>query len=233
MDERDLAFRDDVRRRYNRVTEIWDAGDTWHLEVRRRIRRSVAGLVLRHPEPFPLVVDVGSGGVAQRVPHAEYLQLDLAEARLGEERLRVCADARAMPLPNGIASCLLCVGSVANYCTLVELAQELGRTCSAGGYLLFHVELSNSLEYVGTAAFGARAAMVTTHYKHQPEVTWVYSATAVRQALSEAGFSILKSDYFHIASALAHRIGSRPDRATRWARLDPGPFPNSRREILC
>ena len=210
-----------MRKEYNGLAAIWDDTDAWHVEVRRHIVRAVASLDRLHPEPFDLLVDVGSGGVPHALAHRSYLQLDIAEARLTGNGLNVCADAQSIPLRDATADCLLCLGSVGNYCSLVELAEELGRVCLSGGLLLFHVELSNSLEYFGTPSFGATAAMVTTHYQGKPERTWIYSSRAVRQALAEAGFAVLEAEHFHIASALAHRFGMSPNAASKWAALDP------------
>ena len=220
MSAREPAFRDAVRDRYNQIETIWDDADAWHQIVRRQIADAVRRLNRQHPGPHELVVDVGSGGEEQPIPHRGYIQLDLASDRLKGMRMAACADAHALPLRDGSADCLVCVGSVANYCSLIELTQEFGRTCADGGLLLFHVELSNSLEYLFRPEFRAMAALATTHYQGRPEQTWVYSHRNVRQALGSAGFDVLDARYFHIASALAHRLGLAPGRAARLTKLD-------------
>jgi SAM-dependent methyltransferase len=220
MSAREPAFQSATRGKYNGIAEIWDPADAWHERVRHEIGSAVRRLEKLHPSPFQLVVDVGSGGVPRPLPNAQYLQLDIAEQRLKGLDLAVCADAHALPLRDAQADCILCLGSVANYCSLIELTQELGRICRTAGLLVFHIELSNSLEYVGTDAFRATAALVTTHYQDCPEQTWVYSNCNVRQALANAGFETLETKYFHIASALAYRLGSKPGNAVRWAAMD-------------
>lgn len=220
MTAREPAFRDAVQRRYNLIGEIWDNKDRWHAVVHKQIGAAVERLRLLHPEPFTLVVDVGSGGGAQPLPHRRYLQIDLAQERLSHQTLAVCADAHSLPLRDGTADCLVCVGSVVNYCSLIDLAQELGRVCAPGGLLLLHAELSNSLEYIFRRGFRAPAAFLRTHYQGKPEDTWVYSDANVRQALLNAGFETIDRRYFHIASALAHRLGLGPAAAARFAGAD-------------
>jgi SAM-dependent methyltransferase len=220
MIERDVAFRNAVRGRYNGIAVIWDRSDSWHERVRQEIRTAVERLRRLRQEPFKLVVDVGSGGFPQDLGHRHYVQIDIAESRLADAESGVCADAHALPLRDAAADCLLCLGSVANYCSLIELAQELGRVSEPGGMLLFHVELSNSLEYLGKAAHGSTAAFVTTHYQGKAERTWVYSDRAVRQALADAGFDVIDRRYFHVASALAYRLGLEANVAATFAFLD-------------
>ena len=220
MGARDTEFRDAVRERYNGIATVWDNGDRWHEVVRREIDAAVARLGRLHPSPFDLVVDVGSGGGMRAVPHNNYLQLDIAEARLRGRGMSACADAHAMPLRQASADCLLCVGSVANYCSLIELVQELGRICKPGGYLLFHVELSNSLEYLLRPGYRANAALVQTHYQGRSETTWVYSLDNVSRSISAAGFRLLHARHFHIFPALAYRLGLAASAAARLAWAD-------------
>lgn len=119
MTAREPAFRNAVKKHHNSIEQIWDDRDAWHSVVHKQIGLAVERLNHLHPEPHRLVVDVGSGGEAQPLPHETYLQLDLAADRLRRTTTAACADAHALPLRDASADCLVCVGSVANYCSLV------------------------------------------------------------------------------------------------------------------
>ena len=49
--------------------------------------------------------------------------------------MAACADAHCLPFRDGAADCVLCVGSVANYCNLADLVGELSRITSRGAAL--------------------------------------------------------------------------------------------------
>ena len=172
-----------------------------------------------HPTPYDVVVDVGAGGNAYDLPHNRYVHVDIAFERLRGCDLGVCADGQALPLRDGVADCILCVGPVVNYCSLVEVVSEASRIAKPHAHFLFHVELSNSCEFLFTKHFRADATFVSTFYQGD-EPLWVYSDRNVRQTLRHAGFTIRHVRYLHIASGLAYRICKNSDIATEFTLLD-------------
>jgi hypothetical protein len=215
----DPAFRESVRQKYNHIDQIWTDADHWHSRSRREIAEAVDRLNRMHPEPHELVIDIGAGGHAQRVPSRTYIQADIAAERLRGIDNAVCADAHHLPFADGAADCVMCVGAVGNYCSLTDLIAEIGRISAPHAMLVFHIELSNSFEFFMTPHYRADAAFITTFYQGEEHV-WVYSDRNVRQILIGAGFKILDTRYFHIASALAYRLLKKPNVAAKLSGLD-------------
>jgi len=215
----DPAFRDSVRRKYNQIGEIWSDVDRWHARSRREIFEAVDRLNRLHPEPYELVIDIGSGGHPQRVPSRSYVQADIAVEKLRGIENSVCADAHHLPFATAAADCVMCVGAVGNYCSLTDLIAEISRISAPGAMLVFHIELSNSFEFFMTPHYRADAAFIKTFYQGE-ESLWVYSDRNVRQVLIDAQFRIIDTRYFHIASALAYRVLKKPNVAVKLSGLD-------------
>lgn len=215
----DRRYRDAVRDKYNGIDDVWASADDWHQRIHKEIIHGVLRLSELAPGPHETLIDIGSGGTNYDVRHGRYVHLDIARDRLSPRHLAVCGDAQALPFRTGSADCLLCVGPVVNYCALIEVVAELARVAKPSAWLLFHVELSNSLEHLLKPAFRARAYLATTFYRGE-EKTWVYSTKAVLGALDNAGFDVIEVKYFHIFSALVYRMHGNANRAARWASLD-------------
>jgi SAM-dependent methyltransferase len=218
--ERDL--RKSTQHSYNRADPIWDPADHWHLRVLDEIRVAVARFSQEYVVLPGTVLDIGSGGSPQTIPHHTYVQVDLAVTRLIGQPTAVCADAHALPFADNIADCIVCVGPVINYCSLIEVISELSRVCKPGGRLLLHVELSNSLEYLLTRHFRSDATIVQTQFRGS-DSQWMYSRRNLLQTLSNADLSVLDARYFLVLAALANRVGIARNVASRLGRWD-GPL---------
>ncbi len=219
MDGPDKEFRNGVRTKYNSLVGIWDTDDSWHERVRLEIGRAVARLGELFPGEHGLVADIGSGGNVQPIRSRAYLQADIASSKLAAWSLAVCADAQALPLRARCADVVLCLGPVVNYASLTEVVEELSRIAKPGAAILFHVELSNSLEYIFGKTFRATARPVHATFRG-PDPCWVYSHRVVRAALEAAGLKIIEARYFHVLSALACRVGLNRGAATLLSKLD-------------
>jgi len=207
-----------VRAKYNSITEIWTDDDLWHSYIHSRIVRAVQRLGSKI-NFSDLVIDVGSGGVKQNIRSASYVQVDFAFERLVGISSAVCADVHTLPFGDCIADCVICVGPVVSYCSLVELVLEIGRIAKDGAFVLFHAELSNTFELLFRTQYRADAAFVNTFYKGEEQL-WMYSHQNVLRTLREAKLRVLEVDYFHIASALAYRFTGRSNFASAFTWMD-------------
>jgi SAM-dependent methyltransferase len=217
-----LSYVARIRQKYNEIKQIWDRTDLWHLRSRHQIEDellSVAAEFNRQQSANSPILDVGSGGYAYFQTTGRRVDVDIAEARLARCRWGVCANAEALPLAPKISDVTICVGPVVNYCSLEEVLQELARATKPNGRLVLHVELSNSWEFLGSKAFRADAAFVTTFYKGA-EQYWVYSDDYVRRSLAIAGFQIERVRYFHVVSSLVYRVTSWPNFSSYFGSLD-------------
>lgn len=214
----DRRYRDSVRDKYNSIDDIWAGADQWHRRVHQEIGIGIARLG-QLAGPQNLILDIGSAGTAYPLRNDTYVHLDIALEHLKGNLLSVCADAQALPFKASIADCVLCVGPVINYCSLIETIAEIARVLKPRGWLLLHVEFSNSFEHLGTSSYRARADLASTFYRGV-ERTWIYSKRAVFNAVANAGLEIIATRYFHVLSALAYRCSKNCDSAARWSIFD-------------
>lgn len=211
-----------IRKKYNDIGEIWDQADRWHDWSKRQIDQAMTAVLAEFQETATssdLIVDVGSGGNAYRSSACRCVDVDIAEARLKDCELGVCASAELLPLAANISNLTICVGPVVNYCSLEEALQEFGRIAKPDSWLVLHVELSNSWEFFGKRSYRADAAFVSTFYKGV-EQYWVYSDNFVRRSLRSFGFEIVRVHYFHILSSLLFRLTNSANFSARLARAD-------------
>jgi hypothetical protein len=211
-----------VRHKYNGPDEIWLASDRWHSWTRRQIKAEMAIVskeFSNENSAMGTILDVGSGGYAYFHTDCRRIDVDIAEARLSNCSLGICANVTNLPLQSEISDLTICVGSVVNYCSLEEAIYELTRTTKRNGRLVLHVELSNSWEFFGTKAYRADAAFVTTFYKGV-EQYWVYSNEYVRRTLLQNGMTIERAKYFHLVSSLVYRITHHPNLSSYFAIAD-------------
>ena len=212
------SYRDSVRDKYNAIHDVWANTDKWHQRVHEEINDGIERLA-KLAGPREIVLDIGSAGSAYPVYCNTYVHLDIAIKHLKSTALSVCADAHALPFRSGAADCVLCVGPVINYCSFIEVIAEISRVLKERGWLLLHVEFSNSFEYLWTPGYRARADLAKTFYRGA-ETTWIYSRRAVFNAIANAGLDIVAARYFHILSAFAYRYSKNCNSAARWSTFD-------------
>lgn len=216
------AYLDRIRKKYNEIGDVWDKADRWHAWSRRQIEeemRAVSEQFIARTDSRGLIVDVGSGGYSYFDSACLRVEVDIAEGRLRQSKWPVCASAESLPLLPGISDLTICVGPVVNYCSLEEALKELAAVTKDQGLLVLHVELSNSWEYLGSEAYRADAAFVTTFYKGT-EQYWVYSNDFVQRMLVAYGFEIERTRYFHLLSSLVYRLSRSPNLSSYFAIAD-------------
>lgn len=217
----DPLYRDRVRTEYNQLPEIWDTSDRWHQWAKRQIESEMLTIKteVALDGPGSLVVDVGSAGNFYSFANVHRVDVDLAEKRIAGCPLAVCGNVEALPLQSQVADLTICVGSVLNYASLEEALFELHRVTKVGGTLIFQLELSNASEFIGTPAYTADAAFVSTFYRGE-ERLWVYSDSYVKRTLATTGLALCRVRYFHLLSSFFLRLTRRPDLAARIALFD-------------
>ncbi|SDR79506.1 hypothetical protein SAMN05444158_7542 [Bradyrhizobium canariense] len=211
-----------IRKKYNEIGEVWDRSDRWHAWSKRQIDEEMFTISRQFSalnDGSRLVVDVGSGGYSYFDSRCGRVEVDIAEARLRQSTWPVCASAESLPLLPGVSDLTICVGPVINYCSLEEALNEFSLVTKNHGVLVLHVELSNSWEFLGSKAYRADAAFVTTFYKGA-EQYWVYSNQFVQRMLAAYGFKIERTRYFHILSSLAYRVSRSPNFSAYFAIAD-------------
>jgi hypothetical protein len=211
-----------IRKKYNEIEDIWDKSDRWHAWSKRQIDQEMLAVSRQSTatnESGGLIIDVGSGGYSYFDSVCGRVEIDIAEVRLRRSKWAVCANAESLPLLPGISDLTICVGPVVNYCSLEYSLREFAAVTKNDGLLVLHVELSNSCEFLGSKAYRADAAFVTTFYKGAEEY-WVYSNDFVQRMLTSYGFKVERVRYFHILSSLIYRISRSPNFSSYFAIVD-------------
>lgn len=151
MGRTEAAYRERIRSKYNAITDIWGGADRWHAWTRHQIERSMR-LTLRNYLPQigadPLVIDVGSGGDSYGIDVTKRIDIDIAEHLLRTNGWSVCANGEALPIKSDLADLVVCVGPVINYCSFEETLSEMARVLRSQRFIVLHVELSNSWEFL-------------------------------------------------------------------------------------
>jgi hypothetical protein len=215
------AYLERIRKKYNEIGDVWDKADRWHAWSKRQIEAEMLAIARQYASGgnCGLIVDVGSGGYSYFDSTCSRVEIDIAETRLRRSKWPVCASAESLPLLPGVSDLTICVGPVVNYCSLEESLNEFAAVTKHQGLLVLHVELSNSWEFLGSMAYRADAAFVSTFYKGV-EQYWVYSNDFVRRMLSAYGFKIERIRYFHILSSLVYRLSGSPNLSSHFAVAD-------------
>jgi hypothetical protein len=216
------AYLERIRKKYNEIGDVWDKADRWHAWSKRQIEEEMLAVSRQFAagsDNSSLILDVGSGGYSYFSSTWPRIEVDIAEARLRHSKWAVCASAESLPLPPEISDLTICVGPVVNYCSLEEALSEFAAVTKKRGLLVLHIELSNSWEFLGSKAYRADAAFVTTFYKGA-EQYWVYSNEFVQRMLVAYGFEIERVRYFHILSSLVYRLSRSPNLSSYFAIVD-------------
>ena len=215
----DQDLRASVRKSYSRGGLIWDPADLWHTEVHRVLQAALNRFGGQLPHKSGIVLDIGSAGSEQAIPNSSYVHLDLVEQLLRYCTLGVVGDAHALPFRDAVFDCVISVGPVINYCSLIEVIAEMHRVCKPGGHVIIHAELSNSCEFVFSNVYKSQSAIVNTEYRGS-ERQWIYSRRYVMNAVTSVGFRIIEQEYFMIIPAFAVGIGLSRNSASRLSVLD-------------
>lgn len=215
------AIRTKALDRYSTIDTIWQNSDLWHWHTRSRIHDFLSARVesinIARGEQ---ILNIGSGGETYGFhPHVQ-VHVDITDRHLSG-KIGVVADAERLPFQPTIFAHAICVGSVVNYCSLMEVISEIERVLTPGGFLVLEYETSDSFEYIGTQAYGRDIAVVETFYQGKQEKLWVYSNSHVKGILSTLGFKINCTKRIHRISSLAYRLGCNDSESTKFAFLDP------------
>lgn len=215
----------DVRRSafrlYAQGQEIWQRGDLWNAHKRSCIERFVAQSALELIDAAGSILNAGSGGESYNWLPKTAVNSDLFLEQVKKLPQAIVSDVTSLPFSDGSFDLSICVGSVLNYVSIGEAIGELARTVKPGGHLIIHYESSNSFERWFTRSWNKAVAGITTINSFRVDKIWVYSNRYVAEVLAEYDLIPLKAQSFHIASALASRIGLSQNAAARFAVLDP------------
>jgi SAM-dependent methyltransferase len=171
----------------------------------------------------PVVVDIGSGGgwAARYFPDADVIAIDLVDTRNCPGHLNVRADMRSLPLRDSTIDVAFYAASL-HYAPVSDSIKEAARVLRGGG-LLIAVDSPMYSDRRGQEQAEARSA---AYYAQTgfPELAAHYhpiEVAALRGALTEGGFDVLRLEAGRTARRWWQRLGRR-ERSFLIARLNHG-----------
>ena len=193
-----------VRLLYSSINSSQLPEDRWHAYSTEAIGCFVTK-ELGNASPAT-VVDVGCGNVCYFSNCDRLINIDLLPTPSSSGRFGLVANIVKLPLVSGIADVAICVGSVLNYVDALPSILELRRILKPGGTLIVEFETTSSLEFLMTRRFNSSIVPMVRRYKGYAHWLCLYSADYISDLLYSCGFSIVRSQRFHIVSALVYRL---------------------------
>jgi SAM-dependent methyltransferase len=166
------------------------------------------------------ILNIGSAGEDYGLFPDRQVHLDVVDTFLAGKANSVVANAERIPFSDGSFEAVLCVGSVVNYCSAMEVLAEVHRVLRTGGHLILEYETTTSLEFIATPAYRKHVEVVETFYQGEKERLWAYSDRYMGDVLASLGFKERRREHIHILSALCYRFTKNETRASPLAQLD-------------
>lgn len=214
-------IRKSAQRRYTSIETIWRDDDPWHMHTLRSIRSFIDAVRCDYKvSSKSSVLNVGSAGIDHGFFPDKQLHVDIVETLIKAQTRAVVADVELLPFRPNAFDHVLCVGSVVNYCSILEALTEIHRVLATKGVLVLEYETTSSFEYIGTSTYQKDIDIVDTFYQGQKERIWIYSDKFVSMLLNSFGLVERRRARIHILSPLAYRLTRDESVASRLGRLD-------------
>lgn len=215
--------RDEIKklaiRRYDETKHIWCNTDIWHTITHQRITAFLNKYLTTRTDE-KLILNVGSGGQTYGIFCDRQVHIDIVPRLIKELPLSVVADLHHLPFSPNCFGTIICIGSVLNYCSVMESIYELQRVTISGGIVFIEYESSSSWEYFFSKSYKKNIAVVDTFYHNTHERIFVYSDEYIEQVINKYGYTILVKEKIHILSSLALGLRLSPKNAARFEKLD-------------
>ena len=209
---------DHVRSLYNAVKETWPADDPWHTYTHNYITQRVQSYLNKiHSEA--LVLNAGAGDTRYCTSATVY-DVDIAENKLQNSLHPFVSNIESLPFVDSSFDCVVCVGSVLNYCDFYAALSQLIRVLKPGGTLCIEYERSQSAEFLLTKNYNINVFSKIYSYNGQQHRLWLYSDSYVLQYLKSQHIDVVSRHYFHGVSSLVARFTKDEPRASKLAKYD-------------
>ena len=205
----------DIREFYENVDTVWPKSNKWHDINQKEIKQFI------HKFSFQKcrILNAGSGGNNYGL-NEDMCHVDIAENKVNNTKNYVICNIENMPFANDSFDAVICVGSVLNYSDAVKAIGEMSRVLQKNGFIILEFECSYSFEFMGTDAFKANAAIITTYYFNTLHKMWVYSLDYITRILRENNLIIKKTYPYHILSTYIYYRNKSESTAAQYACFD-------------
>lgn len=182
-----------IRMFYNNHTDCWSS-DLFSQMTTSFIDKYVNGIV-ENLTSNNVILNAGSGGKSYESV-AKQIHIDIAEKTLQDIKHAVVGNITDMPFKNNSFDCVICVGTVINYCEIEKAIKEFNRVSKQHAILILEYERSSS----GLIQKDIRNTDYTVFchtYFNEPHKNMLYSDSYVYQILTDNGYSVIKNKKFN------------------------------------
>lgn len=216
----ELFVRAAAKRLYGDGQRIWDPSDRWNAHKRSVISEFSDRHASRLISDAKIILDAGCGSERYSWLPDRAICLDRYFEQARVRANAIVGDLDLLPFKDSSFDFVVCVASVLNYVSAVEAISEIARILRPGGHLLLHYETSTSFEHFLRSRWGSPVVRTETINSSRPDCVWIYRPSYIASILTSTKLRIRKSKEFHIASALALRLGFNQQQAARWVAMD-------------
>lgn len=202
---------DDVKDFYNEHIDCWN--DDLFSKMTTSFIDDYVNAYVRTLTEEDVVLNAGSGGKTYTT-RASMVHVDIAENTLvGCSNAYVC-NILDLPFEHRTFDCVICVGTVINYCEIEKALAELSRVSKDEAYLILEYERSGS-GFLENGIRNLDRVVFNHEYFDVPHKNLLYSDELVKSILEKNGFHILEAKYFntsipwlerYISDDLAHKL---------------------------
>ena len=207
---------DIIRNFYNNHANCWSADLFSQMTtafIDKYVQKTIAGL-----NSSATILNAGSGGKCYKTAATQF-HLDIAEKTLSDVDNAFVGNIVDMPFIDGSFDCVICVGTVINYCEADKAIKEISRVSKSKALLILEYERSSSGLVIDD--FRNKDCVLFHHiYFNEPHTNFLYSDSYVKNLLLSQGFKMRKIKKFNATIPWVERFATE-ETAHRLVMLEP------------
>lgn len=205
-----------IKELYETVENVWPKDDMWHTYSKRKIE---SFLMKQAWQQSDYILNAGSGGNNYGL-NLNMHHRDIAKNKIEQFDDYSVGSIEYLPFKNETFDKIICVGSVINYCDAAAVIAEFARTIKPNGILFLEFESSWGYEHRKKPYYMQPATVVKLKYFNEMWTQWIYSPAYIMNLLKSNGFKIVKTNRFHILSALSYSFNENENKAAKFTKFD-------------
>lgn len=207
---------DIIRNFYNNHANCWSADLFSQMTtafIDKYVQKTIAGL-----NSNATILNAGSGGKCYKTVATQF-HLDIAEKTLSGVDNAFVGNIVDMPFIDSYFDCVICVGTVINYCEADKAIKEISRVSKRKALLILEYERSSSGLVIDELR--NKDCILFHHtYFNEPHTNFLYSDFYVKSLLLSHGFKMRKIKKFNTTIPWVERFTAE-ETAHRLVTLEP------------
>lgn len=202
---------------YDQADSPWPQNNKWHDINQFEIKKAIQKLKLSSAS---IVLNAGSGGNDYGL-NVQLHNIDISANKNKALNNFIEGNIEHLPYDSDFFNCVICVGSVLNYCDPCKVIQEFSRVLNQKGQLLLEFESSYSYEYLSYSVYKKNCDIFISNYLSRDHMMWLFSPNYIREILIANNFKINHLYPYHIISGLAMHFLKDENASSKYSILDP------------